>query len=232
MSSKKKPNNSYKDAFLLDLNSFIEKIQSRKYESTTCDDVFGNSDSYQREKIYLGEINANKFTTSTDRGNALENLVKCLFSRIDVLTSVSVTRKKTTLGQIDIQISTIQDFIYDIWGMSIDKPEVTYIIGECKNYTKPVGKDEIERICWRASKGRCLTFFIATQYTEDATDEIGHFNSNRHSILINHKGVYVIPISISMIEIIVEHNINFCYFLRWAISNSKMMSINNYLKLT
>ena len=142
-----------------------------------------------------------------------------------------MTRKATVLGQLDLQLVTVRDYIYDVWGMTRDKPSVEYIIGECKNYTDPVGKPEIERICWRASKGACLAFFIATEYTKDALDEVAWFNQNRQNLLVNSDGVYVIPISISMIEAIVNNNINFCYFIKWAIKNSKIMSMVNYLKL-
>ncbi len=223
----------YREKFIEDLNRFIRKVQSvENNDPTTCATVFSNRDRYSEEKIYLQEIASENFSTTKDRGDALEKLILRIFNRIDLLDSITMTRKETVLGQLDLQMVTVRDYIYDVWGMIRDKPSVEYIIGECKNYTNPVGKPEIERICWRASKGACLAFFIATEYTKDAIDEIAYFNQNRQNILINFQGVYVIPISISMIEAIVENNINFCYFIKWAIKNSKIMSIVNYLKLS
>ncbi len=223
----------YREKFIEDLNRFISKVQSVENNNpTTCATIFSNSDRYSKEKIYLQEIASETFSTTKDRGDALEKLILEIFNRIELLDGISMTRKETALGQLDLQMVTVRDYIYDVWGMIRDKPAVEYIIGECKNYTNPVGRPEIERICWRASKGACLAFFIATEYTQDAINEIADFNQNRQNILINSNGVYVIPISISMIEAIVENDINFCYFIKWAIKNSKIMSIANYLKLS
>jgi hypothetical protein len=223
----------YKEKFIEDLNRFISKVQSVEIDNpTTCETVFSNSDEYAEEKIYLQEIASQNFATTKDRGDALEKLILKIFNRIDLLDSISMTRKETTLGQLDLQIVTVKDYIYDVWGIIRDKPNADYIIGECKNYTNPVGRPEIERVCWRAIKGSCLAFFIATEYTKDALDEIGYFNQNIKNILPNSNGLYIIPISISMIEAIIENNINFCYFIKWAIKNSKIMSIINYLKLS
>ncbi|MEM7595909.1 MAG: hypothetical protein AAF383_31150 [Cyanobacteria bacterium P01_A01_bin.83] len=222
----------YREKFIEDLNRFISKVQSAEINNpTTCATIFSNFDQYADEKVYLKEIATESFSTTKDCGDALEKLIIKIFNRIDLLDGISVTRKETVLGQLDLQLVTVRDFIYDVWGMTRDKPTVEYIIGECKNYTNPVGKPEIERICWRASKGACLAFFIATEYTKDALDEIAYFNQNKQNLLIKSSGVYVIPISISMIEAIVPQNINFCYFIKWAIKNSKIMSIVNYLKL-
>lgn len=138
----------YKEKFVEDLNRFIEKVRSSEIgEPTTCASVFDNSDQYAAEKVYLSEISTENFATSKDRGDALEKLILRIFNRIELLDSITITRKETVLGQLDLQLVTIQDFIYDIWGMTRDKPDVEYIIGECKNYTNPVGKPEIERIC-------------------------------------------------------------------------------------
>lgn len=222
----------YKESFLEDLNGFIQKVKLSEGDSTTCEKIFSNSDSYLNEKKYLLEISSGQFSTTKDRGDALENLVRSIFNKIDLLDSISLSRKQTILGQIDLQLVTIEDYIYDVWGMARDKPNAEYIIGECKNYTDPVGRPEIERICWRAIKGCCLAFFIATNYTQDAIDEIGYFNLNRSNLLCKHSGIYIIPLSLSMIEAVVENDINFCYFMKWAIKYSKMMSIANYLKLS
>jgi hypothetical protein len=223
----------YREKFIEDLNRFISKVQSAENNNpTTCATIFSNYDRYSKEKIYLQEIASETFSTTKDRGDALEKLILEIFNRIELLDSISMTRKETALGQLDLQMVTVEDYIYDIWGMIRDKPEAEYIIGECKNYTNPVGRPEIERVCWRAIKGGCLAFFIATEYTQDALDEVAYFNLNIKNILPNFNGVYIIPISISMIEAIVENDINFCYFIKWAIKNSKIMSIVNYLKLS
>jgi len=221
----------YKQKFIEDLERFIHKVKKCEGESTTCETVFSNSDSYCQERAYLRELALNKFKTTKERGDVLENLVQSIFNRIDLLDGITVTRKQTLLGQLDLQLVTLRDYIYDIWGMFSDKPESDYIVGECKNYTTPVGRDEIERACWRASKGSCLFFFIATSYTQPALDEIAYFNKQRDTILIKHKGVYIVPLSLPMIEAVIANDINFCYFLKWAIKHSKIMTIINYLKL-
>ena len=223
---------AYKQKFIEDLRSFIKKEKLVEKDSTTCETVFSNSDNYSREKIFCEELFSNNFITSKNRGDALEHLVHSLFERIDLLHTVSITRKQTALGQLDLQLVTVKDYIYDLWDMFHEKPESEYIIGECKNYTNPVGRPEIERICWRASKGGCLSFFIATEYTEDAIDEVAYFNMNKNHIISKHRGVYIVPLSLSMINTVVEQNINFCYFVKWAIKASKIMSISNYLKLS
>jgi len=232
VTSKKIINPEYKKKFIEDLRTSIVKTKS--YETlgaTTCETIFSNDDNYSIEKKLLSEIDSRNFSTTKDQGDALENLIKNLFNRIQLLDSITITKKDTALGQLDLQIATISDYIYDVLGMSRDKPDVDYIIGECKNYKDPVGREEIERVCWRASKGSCLAFFISTEFTQPAIDEIKYFNMNKEKILIKAKGVYIIPLSIAMIKSVVENNINFCYFIKWAISHSKLMSIVNYLKL-
>ena len=224
----------YTEKFLEDLNRFIEN--DKKYEdneATTCEKIFDNLDNYSKEKIYLQEIYSGNFNTTKDRGDALEKLIRELFNRIEFLSGINHPAKQTIVGQLDIQYATIRDYIYDIWGFKPDdRPEVEYIIGECKNHTDPVGREEIERICWRAIKSTCLTFFIATSYTQDAISEIAYFNKNKRDIFIRNKGVYIILISLPMIKVVVENNINFCRFIKWAIFHSKNInSITNYLKL-
>jgi hypothetical protein len=223
----------YERGFLEDLNRFILKCKSSEdRESTTCETIFRNEDAYSSERESIQELTTGVFVNSKDRGDALENLVQSLFNRIELIDGITITRKQTTLGQLDLQMVTVKDFVYDVWGMTSDKPEVEHIIGECKNYVEPVGRPEIERMCWRASKGSCLSFFIANSYTEDAISEIGYFNQNKSSILCRSRGVYIIPFSLSMIEAVVKNDVNFCYFIKWAIKHSKIMSIANYLKLT
>ncbi len=119
--------------------------------------------------------------------------------------------------------------LYTIWGISNNIPRT--IIGECKNYPKdPVGRPEIEKICWRTCKGGCLSFFIGFELTKPALDEIGYFNQNKDSICLNCEGSLIIPITILMLETIIENDINFCYFIRWALQASKIMSITNYIQ--
>jgi hypothetical protein len=223
----------YKQKFLEDLCGFIAKVKAHEVnDPTTCETIFRNDDLYLDEKRCLQEIASGSFKTTKDRGDALEILIQKIFNRIELLDGISITRKQTALGQLDLQLVTIREYLYDVLGMAVDKPNVDYIIGECKNYTDPVGKDEIERMCWRASKGSCLSFFIATEYTSDAIQEISYFNQNRQNLLSIHKGVYIIPLSLSMIEAVVENDVNFCYFIKWAIKFSKIISIRNYLKLS
>ena len=235
MSNKKAEVSSiYQEKFLEDLSRFI--VNDQKYEdkdAMTCDKVFDNPDHYALEKSYLKEIYTENFTTTKDRGDALEKLIRGLFNRIELLSGINHPGKQTIIGQLDIQYATVRDFIYDIWNFKLDdRPETEYIIGECKNYTDPVGREEIERICWRAIKSACLTFFIATEYTQPAIDEIAYFNKNKRDIFIKNKGVYIVPLSLPMIKIVVDNDINFCRFLKWAILHSKNInSIIHYLKL-
>jgi hypothetical protein len=224
----------YTEKFLEDLNRFIRNDQ--KYEdseSLTCDKIFENPDNYSKEKIYLQEIYSGNFNTTKDRGDALEKLIRELFNRIDLLSGINHPVKQTIVGQLDIQYSTRKDFIYDVWDFKLDDmPDSGHIIRECKNYADPVGREEIERICWRAIKSACLTFFIATEYTQPAIDEIAYFNKHKKDFLIRHKGVYIILLSLPMIKVVVENDINFCRFIKWAIFHSKNInSITNYLKL-
>ncbi|MBV5262342.1 restriction endonuclease [Synechococcus moorigangaii CMS01] len=118
--------------------------------------------------------------------------------------------------------------MFDIWGLGAEHP--SGIIGECKNYKGAVGRDVIEKFCWRVSKGNQLGFIIANKYTDDACKEVGYINLNKQSILIKHEGVYVILITLGMIDLIVTNNVNFCYFIRWGIQLSKNMEISNYIQ--
>jgi len=59
---------------------------------------------------------------------------------------------------------------------------------------------------------------------------ISYFNLSKESILKESKGVYLIPLTLKMLEILVDNNLNFCYFIRWAIETTKRkMAIANYL---
>lgn len=220
-------------SFSKDIQDFISKSidhDSLKKNVLSCRNCFKNNDNYQDEKIILDKIKRGDFKSTKEQGDLLEELLKKLFSRITLLNSLSVTNKDTALGQIDISLITIDDdeTIFEIWGMIGDVPSC--LIGECKNYkSDKVARPEIEKTCWRASKGSALSFFIGPAYTQAALDEISYFNLNKQHILNNGQGVYVIPITIDMIEIILLNNLNFCYFIRWAIKSSKRMIISNYL---
>jgi len=219
-----------KEKFLTDLNSYIRKISSHQKNQVNCGNIFDNSNSYSSEKAYLDRIKASDFSTTKEQGDLLEELVKSLFSRIDLIHSVEITNRDITLGQIDIQLIPVVDTIYDVWGLLKEQP--SGIIGECKNYSKkkqPVGRPEIEKTCWRSCKGGCLSFFIGYAFTEDAIKEVGYFNSEKKSLCCKHSGTYVILITVPMLEVIVENQINFCYFIKWAIAMSSLMNIAGYL---
>lgn len=218
--------------FLLDIQNYINKridFDRQKNNSMNCNNCFSCNDKYKDEIKIVHQINSKNFKNTTEQGNLLEDLVKNLFSRITLITSLSVTNKDTALGQIDINLIPIDETIYEIWGMINDSP--LCLIGECKNYNSDkVGRSEIEKMCWRTSKGQALSFFIAPSYTKEAIEEISDFNLYKQSILKKSKGVYIIPLTLKMLEIIVNHNLNFCYFIRWAIETTKRkMAIANYL---
>jgi hypothetical protein len=221
----------WKKLFLEEIHSFIDKLQ--KYEnvknSLNCKNCFNNLNSYQEEKLILAKIIDKNYTTTVEQGNTLELLVKSLFEKIDLVHSVKITTKDIAIGQIDIQLVPIDDdMLYEIWGIKKYKPNS--IIGECKNYPNSnVGRPEIEKICWRTCKGRCLSFFIGFEYSEPAIDEIAYFNNNKHSICQRCEGAIIVPLTVFMLEEIIVNNINFCYFINWAISTSQIMSINNYI---
>lgn len=221
-----------KDKFILDLVNYITKTRNYyQKNSITCDNVFENLDLYASETELLNKILIGKFSSTKEQGDALENLVKSLFRRIQLVHSIEVTNREVALGQIDIQLIPIEDDgLFEIWGLRKERPQG--IIGECKNYSKKqesVGKPEIEKTCWRTCKGRCLSFFIAYGYTEDAIKEIAFFNSQKKALFHTHEGALIVPLKLSMLELVIQKQINFCYFIKWAISTAKMMNIANYL---
>lgn len=219
------------DKFLADLQDYITKsinIDSQKNNTLNCYNCFDFSDNYQEEKEIFNKINSGNFKNTKEQGDLLEDLVKSLFRRITLINSLSVTNKDTALGQIDISLIAIDETIYEIWGMVKNAPSC--LIGECKNYkSDKVGRPEIEKMCWRASKGQALSFFIAPGFKQPAIEEISDFNLYRENILKKSQGVYIIPITLKMLEIIIDNNLNFCYFTRWAIQSSRQMAIANYL---
>ena len=98
-----------------------------------------------------------------------------MFNRFSLISSFSVTNRDTALGQIDINLIPIDETIYDIWKMTRDYP--CCLIGECKNYkSDKVARPEIEKMCWRVSKGQALGFFIAPSYKQTAIQEIDEFH--------------------------------------------------------
>lgn len=222
-----------KDIFLKEVESYInkfKKFQEQQKNSLNCDNVFDSTDLYIKEKDYLDRILNGNFTNTTEQGDLLESLVKSLFDRIDLVKSVIITNKEIAIGQIDIQLIPVDELIYDVWGMIKEKPQC--MIGECKNYSKKkdaVGRPEIEKICWRSCKGGCLSFFIGYGYTEDAINEICYFNNNKSSLFYKHQGVFIVPLTLAMLEVIIHNKINFCYFIKWSIDMSRKMYITNYL---
>lgn len=220
-----------KDKLLTDIDIFIKKSEASCFrDAITCKNVFKNADFYAIENELLDKILTGNFSNTKEQGDSLENLVKLLFGKIQLIHSIEITNKDIALGQIDIQLVPIDDALFEIWGLHKQIPEG--IIGECKNYSKKkeaIGRPEIEKICWRTCKGGCLSFFIAYGYTEDAIKEISFFNSHKKSLCYKHEGALIVPLTVSMFELVIQNQINFCYFVKWAISTSKMMNIANYL---
>jgi hypothetical protein len=223
-----------KEAFLKDLNSFIEKNESlSRRDQLTCANCFENNDNYSKEKALIAIVKSNDFSNTSQKGDALENLMKSLFDKISLIDSTEVTNKSTAIGQIDLLLTPLRSNLYDIWGLASEKPKG--IIGECKNYTKiksqnKISKQDIEKSCWRACKSDCLSFFIGPEYTEDARLEVAYYNNHKHLLCTNHIGALLVPISLQMIETVVENNVNFCYFIYWAIMKSHSVApILNYL---
>jgi hypothetical protein len=221
------------DKFLVDIQDFIQKsikndTHRNKKNSLNCNNSFNCNDKYLEEKEILKRIRDKNYKTTTEQGNLLEELVKKLFNRISLISSLSVTNRDTALGQIDINLIPIDTTIYDIWGLVGDYPEA--LTGECKNYkSDKVGRPEIEKTCWRAGKGTALSFFFAASYTQDALQEIAYFNLHKRSIFKKSQGVYIVPITLEMLDVVISNHLNFCYFIRWAIESSKKMKISNYL---
>lgn len=221
-----------REKFLVEITKYISKsvnLDNRKIDSLNCNNCFDCTDRYTKEKDLINKIKTGIYSNTKDQGDALEELLKSLFDRIDLLHSFDVTNKDTALGQIDISLIPLDNTLYEILGMTEDFPSC--LIGECKNYKDPqkVGREDIEKTCWRVSKGKGLSFFIGNAYTQKAIEEANEFNLYRESILKESKGVYIVPITFSMIEVIVENDLNFCYFIRWAVQSSKKMAIANYL---
>jgi hypothetical protein len=219
------------DKFLIDIQDFVDKSiknDTCKRNILTCNNIFSCTDDYKEERDILNTIKAGNFKTTKIQGDLLEDLLKKLFNRISLISSLSITNRDTALGQIDISLMTVDETVYEIWGLVGDCP--SGLIGECKNYqSEKVARPEIEKTCWRACKGRALSFFIGPSFKEPAIQEMRNFNLYKRSIFHRSEGVYIVPITLSMLDIITSNNLNFCYFIRWAIQASKDMKIANYL---
>lgn len=175
--------------------------------------MFDLKDNYREEKEILSKIKVGNYSTTTTQGDLLERLLKSLFGRIALISSFSVTNRDTFLGQIDISLIAIDELIYELWGLIEDCP--SYSIGECKNYkSEKVSRTEIEKSCWRAGKGGALSFFIGKDFTKDATKEIGCFNTIKETIFVKSKGVYIVPFTVDMMDVVISNDLNFCYFIR------------------
>ncbi len=216
--------------FIDDLEDYIKKKQHFDLlkNEICCGNCFQNSDLYNYEKKLVEKIRQGNYKNTKERGDILEDLLKSIFQRISLVNSLSVTNRDTSLGQIDLILTPLDNTLFDIWGLVADYPEG--IIGECKNYQDSVGREEIEKFCWRVSKGQQLGFFVATKYTKGACDEIGWINKCKQLILVKNSGVYIVPITLEMVECVISQNMNFCYFIEWSIKLSKNMAITNYLK--
>jgi hypothetical protein len=223
------------ESFLKDISKFIENAQriAEKRGSYHCGNCFENENQYDEEKELIREILDNQFSSQKVKGDCLEKLIKKLFSRIQILQSVDCTSYESNIGQIDIQINMLEeDTSFDVLlGIKRDFP--SGIIGECKNYPNKdskVSREDIEKMCWRTCKRGCVSFFISFYFTGPAIAEIGAFNLNCCDICCRcGPNSRIVPITIDMISLIIENNINFCYFLKWAFHSTRLMSINSYL---
>jgi hypothetical protein len=223
-----------RELFLDELNKFISKAQGIESirDSLNCGNCFDLENDYENEKILIKEIRGGKFTTEKAKGDCLELFLKTLFSRVKLIHAPEMTSHETNIGQIDIQIIPLdEEAFFNILGIQRDYPNG--VIGECKNWpSAKVGREDIEKMCWRTCKGGCLSLFVTFRYTKEALDEISEFNLHCNDICNRCKAnSFIVPITIDMLSIVVEHNINFCYFLKWAIATSKSMSIRPHLSL-
>lgn len=181
----------------------------------------------------MKDANHIKTLNSTEQGNLLENFMKTFFSRIVVFKPSIKSNSRTFIGQIDISLTPVSESVFSVF--NTPKTQPTGIIGECKNYIKGeksdnrVGKTEIEKICWRACKTGFLCFYIGSEYTLDAKQEIGYFNAEKSGICMRHKSSLIVPLTVSLIESVVENNINLAYLLKWSINASQNFTIDNYI---
>ncbi|MGD1902699.1 MAG: hypothetical protein ACFB9N_10720 [Geitlerinemataceae cyanobacterium] len=159
----------------------------------------------------------------------LEDLMRKLFHRFDLAEPYSRNTCDTGIGQVDLILTAISDEFYEILGLK-DKPKG--IVGECKNYkpSKALGRPIVEQMCWRSIKGGSLILVVAKEFTKDSQKEISFFNGFVRTLKDHPGNAILIPITLEMIDVVLNENINFCYFLRWAIQGTQNnMAISNYL---
>ncbi len=71
---------------------------------------------------------------------------------------------------------------------------------------------------------------VAKEFTKDSQKEISFFNGFVRTLKDHPGNAILIPITLEMIDVVLNENINFCYFLRWAIQGTQNnMAISNYL---
>lgn len=226
-------NESKQKIFINDLKKFIARkmdLESSIKDSMNCCSMFDNEKIYENEEKLMSLVTSTRSNkkNTTEQGDSLEYLMKALFGRVKFIDNVEVTNRDIAIGQIDLQLNPIDERAYDVLGLVSNKP--LGLIGECKNYTAKVGKEEIEKICWRCCKSGFLSFFIGSQFTAGALDEVDEFNLYKENICKKHCGVFVVPLNLEMIKIIIEEKINFCYFIQWAIQRAKSHNLTHHLR--
>ncbi|WP_375477295.1 hypothetical protein [uncultured Nostoc sp.] len=227
--------------FLIDLEKFIAKkinIDSSVENSINCCNMFDDNRMYEDEEKLLSLVlsSRNKSTsrkintTTTVQGDSLEDLMKSLFGRVKFIDDVRITNRDLSIGQVDLQLTPIDDIAYKILGLINDQP--LGMIGECKNYapSNKIKKEEIEKTCWRACKSGSLSFFLGQEFTSGSLKEIEDFNLHKSDICKKNSGVFIVPLNLEMIKSVIEKKINFCYFIKWAIHRSKSHNLTPYLR--
>ncbi|MBV6626908.1 MAG: hypothetical protein KI793_28880 [Rivularia sp. (in: Bacteria)] len=226
-------NSDKKDIFINDLKNFVSRQQAINLslkDSINCCNMFDSENMYdEEEKLILLVLSKNSKNT-TQQGDSLETLMKSLFRRVKFIDDVQITNRDLPIGQIDLQLTPIDDIAYKVLGLINEEP--CGLIGECKNYksSNKVEREEIEKTCWRACKSGSLSFFIAPNFTSGALKEVEEFNQYKADICKKHCGIFIVPINLEMIQAVISHKINFCYFIKWAIHRSKSHNITPHLR--
>jgi hypothetical protein len=202
-----------------------------KSDCVHCGNCFDHDDKYQSELGILTQIeSSSEQKTTKGKGDLLEELLESLFRRFDTVEPFSRNTCDTGIGQIDLLVTVIADEFYDVLGL-FKKPKG--IIGECKNYDSSgsLGRPIIEQMCWRSVKGSVLVFVVAKKFSKDSQKEIGDFNNLAPKIVKDFPDdAILVPITLEMISVVLKEDLNFCYFLKWAIQATKHnMAISNYL---
>lgn len=114
------------------------------------------------------------------KGKLLEDTMRVLFSLIPGLTP-SIMPRRNRVEEIDIVIRN--ESRDPFW-----QKEQQYWLVECKNWSKPVGADEVRGFLWKLFHryGRCgLGFFIAPQgITKPVRDELGQLASTDKLVIV------------------------------------------------